>query len=190
VSHEIEDTYLSHLDLNGFCTIDNTLQGVAGDIRTIDTYSASGTAIDVAEGEGNTDSIATTLTPQKYQVKCAQAWFRYSDEALMRDPVAVQTGLGQLGIAMFNKVNADFMGELKKLSTIYTATEWDIDLFGGSGTTIMAAEQNGRVAFVMEYDPKFVDVIIRRWEEFTGGKAELVSKTTPRDNNGHHQTIK
>lgn len=65
-----------------------------------------------------------------------------------------------------------------------------LDLFGGSGTTIMAAEQNGRVAYVMEYDPKFVDVIIRRWEEFTGGKAELVSKTTPRDNNGHHQTTK
>lgn len=52
--------------------------------------------------------------------------------------------------------------------------EWDMDLLGGSGTTIMAAEQNGRVAFVMEYDPKFVDVIIRRWEEFTGRKAELV----------------
>ena len=49
-----------------------------------------------------------------------------------------------------------------------------LDLFGGSGTTVMAAEQNGRVAYVMEYDPKFVDVIIRRWEEFTGGKAELV----------------
>lgn len=65
-----------------------------------------------------------------------------------------------------------------------------LDLFGGSGTTIMAAEQNGRVAYVMEYDPKFVDVIIRRWEEFTGGKAELVSKTTPRDSNGHHQTTK
>lgn len=65
-----------------------------------------------------------------------------------------------------------------------------LDLFGGSGTTIMAAEQNGRVAFVMEYDPKFVDVIIQRWEEFTGGKAELVSKATPRDSNGHHQTTK
>lgn len=53
-------------------------------------------------------------------------------------------------------------------------------------TRVMAAEQNGRVAYVMEYDPKFVDVIIRRWEEFTGGKAELISKTTPHDSNGHH----
>ena len=43
-----------------------------------------------------------------------------------------------------------------------------LDLFGGSGTTIMACEQNGRVGYVMEYDPKYVDVIINRWENFTG----------------------
>lgn len=67
-----------------------------------------------------------------------------------------------------------------------------LDLFGGSGTTVMAAEQNGRVAYVMEYDPKFVDVIIRRWEEFTGGKVELVRerKTTQRDISRHDATTK
>lgn len=46
-----------------------------------------------------------------------------------------------------------------------------LDLFGGSGTTIMACEQNDRHAYVMEYDPKYVDVIISRWEQFTGKKA-------------------
>ena len=46
-----------------------------------------------------------------------------------------------------------------------------LDLFGGSGTTIMAAEQNGRVCRMMELDPKYVDVIIKRWETFTGEKA-------------------
>lgn len=46
-----------------------------------------------------------------------------------------------------------------------------LDLFGGSGTTLIAAEQNGRNAFVMEYDERFVDVIIERWERFTGQKA-------------------
>lgn len=50
-----------------------------------------------------------------------------------------------------------------------------LDLFGGSGTTIMAAEQNGRNGFVMEFDPKFVDVIIDRWEKFTGEKAVLLN---------------
>lgn len=51
-----------------------------------------------------------------------------------------------------------------------------LDLFGGSGTTIMACEQNGRNACVMEYDPKYADVIIKRWEDFTGKKAELISE--------------
>lgn len=50
-----------------------------------------------------------------------------------------------------------------------------LDLFGGSGTTIVACEQNGRTAYSMEYDPKYVDVIIKRWETLTGGKAELIN---------------
>lgn len=46
-----------------------------------------------------------------------------------------------------------------------------LDLFNGSGTTIMACEQNGRRAFCMELDPKYVDAAIDRWEKFTGQKA-------------------
>lgn len=49
-----------------------------------------------------------------------------------------------------------------------------LDLFGGSGTTMIAAEQLGRKAFLMEYDPHYCDVIIDRWEKFTGRKAELI----------------
>ena len=51
-----------------------------------------------------------------------------------------------------------------------------LDLFGGSGTTIMACEQNGRNACVMEYDPRYVDVIIERWEQYTGKKAVLLTE--------------
>ena len=51
-----------------------------------------------------------------------------------------------------------------------------LDLFGGSGTTIMACEQNGRCAYTMEYDPKYVDVIIDRWEQFTGKKAVRINE--------------
>jgi DNA modification methylase len=49
-----------------------------------------------------------------------------------------------------------------------------LDLFGGSGSTLIGAEQTGRKAFVMELDPKYCDVIVRRWEDFTGKKAELL----------------
>ena len=51
-----------------------------------------------------------------------------------------------------------------------------LDLFGGSGTTLIACEQNGRKSYTMELDPKYVDVIINRWEELTGLEAELVEE--------------
>ncbi len=43
-----------------------------------------------------------------------------------------------------------------------------LDSFGGSGTTLIAAEKNGRVARLMELDPKYCDVIVKRWQDFTG----------------------
>lgn len=46
-----------------------------------------------------------------------------------------------------------------------------LDLFGGSGSTLIACEQLNRKCYTMEYDPKFVDVIVDRWETFTGEKA-------------------
>jgi site-specific DNA-methyltransferase (adenine-specific) len=48
-----------------------------------------------------------------------------------------------------------------------------LDSFGGSGTTMIAAEKNGRVGYLMELDPKYCDVIVKRWENFTGKTAIL-----------------
>ena len=50
-----------------------------------------------------------------------------------------------------------------------------LDLFGGSGTTIIAAEQLNRKCYMMELDPHYCDVIIARWEKLTGNKAERIS---------------
>ena len=46
-----------------------------------------------------------------------------------------------------------------------------LDSFGGSGTTLIAAEKNGRTALLMELDPRYCDVIVKRWQEFTGKQA-------------------
>lgn len=56
-----------------------------------------------------------------------------------------------------------------------------IDLFGGSGSTLIACEQTERKCCTMELDPKYVDVIIDRWEQFTGEKAVLL--------NGHNEDV-
>jgi DNA modification methylase len=50
-----------------------------------------------------------------------------------------------------------------------------LDLFGGSGSTLIAAEQTGRKAHLMEIDPLYCDVILQRWEKFTGRNAERVA---------------
>ena len=51
-----------------------------------------------------------------------------------------------------------------------------LDLFGGSGSTLIACEQLSRTCYMMELDPKYCDVIIKRWETLTGKKAELEKK--------------
>ena len=65
------------------------------------------------------------------------------------------------------------------------------DPFCGSGSTLIAAEETGRRAFTMEIAPVYCDVIIQRWEQFSGGRAELIaaadeelSKNTPADATG------
>lgn len=51
-----------------------------------------------------------------------------------------------------------------------------LDLFGGSGSTLIACEQLDRTCYMMELDPKYCDVIIKRWEKFTGEKAVLINE--------------
>ena len=51
-----------------------------------------------------------------------------------------------------------------------------LDLFGGSGSTLIACEQTGRRCRMMELDPKYVDVIIHRWQDFTGQQATLITE--------------
>ena len=50
-----------------------------------------------------------------------------------------------------------------------------LDLFGGTGTTLIAAEQFNRTCYMMELDPRYCDIILDRWEKFTGENAEVIN---------------
>jgi DNA modification methylase len=54
-----------------------------------------------------------------------------------------------------------------------------LDPFAGSGTTLIAAESTGRMARVLELDPRYCDVIVKRWEQLTGRQAERKPKGQP-----------
>jgi DNA modification methylase len=64
--------------------------------------------------------------------------------------------------------------ELAKRVMANHTVETVLDLFGGSGSTLIAAQQTNRTCYMMELDPKYCDVIIQRWEKLTGQKAELL----------------
>lgn len=59
------------------------------------------------------------------------------------------------------------------------ANDLVLDIFGGSGSTLIACEKNQRTCHLMELDPKYCDVIVDRWETFTGKKAKLLTNENP-----------
>lgn len=71
--------------------------------------------------------------------------------------------------------NATFSVEFASHFIRNFAKESVLDQFGGTGTTLIACEQLGRTCYMMELEPKYIDVIIERWEQFTGEKAILLN---------------
>jgi hypothetical protein len=104
-----------------------------------------------------------------HKTKCSPAWYGPSNEKTVWElkkeprndfhPTQKPVGLPERAIQNSSKQGDEIL-----------------DLFGGSGSTLIACEKIGRHARLMELDPKYCDVIVKRWEDFTGKKAELVTE--------------
>ena len=129
LSNEIEDQYNSHLDLQNFCTVDNTLEGTAGMLRKIHVYKATDGTEKLARGEGNTKSISVGYTEKEYRILLAQNRFQYYDEEAMTDPMVVTTGTRHAGIDLFNTANADIFAEFNKATLEVAASAFDFAAF-------------------------------------------------------------
>lgn len=129
LSNTVEDQFNSHLDLQQFCTIDNSLEGVAGMKRVIHTYRATNGTEKLTVGQGNTKSIEVSYTPKDYEIALAQNNFKWYDEHAMTDPMLVPTGMKHIGTDMFNTVQADIYGEFAKTGIEVPATTPDFDAF-------------------------------------------------------------
>lgn len=129
LENTIEDQYNSHLDLMHFCTVDNSLVGVAGDTKKIRVYSASNGTEKLAMGSGNTKNIEVGYADKQYTILLAQNRFPYYDEELMRDPLVVDTGVRHMTTDMFNTVQADIFAEFNKASRTVSATVFDFNAF-------------------------------------------------------------
>lgn len=129
LANEIEDQFDSHLDLARFCTIDKSLEGVAGMKKVINRYSATDGTEKLAMGAGNTKSIETSFTPVEYEILLAQNRFQYFDEEAMKDPIAIETGIRHMGTDMFNTEMADIFAEFNKATLAVEASTPDFAAF-------------------------------------------------------------
>lgn len=129
LSNEIEDQFNSHLDLQQFCTVDNSLVGTAGMTRKINRYSATSATQKLAMGDGNTQSIEVTYSPFEYKILMAQNRFEYYDEQEMTDPMLVPVGVRHMGTDMFNTVNADIFAEFNKATQVVVVSALGFDAF-------------------------------------------------------------
>ena len=129
LSNTVEDQYNSHLDLQQFCTIDNSLEGVAGMKRVIHTYRATNGTEKLTVGQGNSKSIEVSYTPVEYEIALAQNRFVWNDEHAMTDPMLVPVGMKHAGTDMFNTVQGDIYGEFSKTNIEVPATAPDFDAF-------------------------------------------------------------
>ena len=121
LANEIEDQYNSKLDLVRFCTVDNSLVGVAGDTKKINVYRATNGTEKLAMGQGNIKNIEVSYTPEQYTIQLAQNRFPYYDEEVMVDPMVVPVGLRHMATDMFNTVQADIFAEFNKATlAVYT----------------------------------------------------------------------
>ena len=129
LSNEVEDQYNSHLNLQSFCTVDDSLVGEAGMKRKINVYQATDGVEVLGMGEGNTKSIEVTYAEKEYEILMAQNRFDYYDEQAMTDPMLVPVGTRHMGTDMYNHANADIFAEFKKATLAHTASAFDFAAF-------------------------------------------------------------
>lgn len=129
LSNEVEDQYNSHLNLQSFCTVDDSLVGEAGMKRKINVYQATDGVEVLGMGEGNTKSIEVSYAEKEYEILMAQNRFDYFDEQAMTDPMLVPVGTRHMGTDMYNHVNADIFAEFKKATLAHTASAPDFAAF-------------------------------------------------------------
>ena len=129
LSNEVEDQFNSHLNLQQFCTVDNSLVGTAGMERKINVYRATSGTEKLEMGKGNTKSIEVSYTPESYRIQMAQNKFEYYDEQEMTDPMLVPVGTRHMGTDMFNTVNGDIYAEFKKATMIVLTDKYNFASF-------------------------------------------------------------
>lgn len=129
LENKVETLLSTAIDMNSYMTQDSSLTQSAGMTKTVNTYKATGSVEELAQGEGNTASFEVSFTPSEYTVKTTQGKFVYFDEEEMKDPKVVEVGLKGMSEAMVNDLTSKAIAEYSKatLSAKYaTVINFDV----------------------------------------------------------------
>ena len=129
LENKLKDQLETKLSMLDYVTVDDTLVESAGMTKKVNVYKASGAAQDVAEGEGNTESIEMSYTPAEYKVGTTQARFVYTDEDAMSDPYMVDAGISKLAESLVNALSKKVNDEYWHATEYVTASSIDFGTF-------------------------------------------------------------
>ena len=133
-----KDLLLTSVNTRNLMTIDSELSQTAGMTKTINVYTYTGTAEELAVGEGNTNRGSIAYEGKDYEVKMVQQAFDYFDEDFMKDNTIVDNMVKGANQVMVNKMTSDFIGELAKakLSSTFTTFGYEAIVDGISALNI------------------------------------------------------
>ena len=112
IEAKAKDILTTQINARSMMTIDTSLTQNAGMVRTINTYTYTGAAEEVAAGSGNSTRGSIAYVGKDYTVKMVQQAFDYLDEDFMKDPVIVDFGIKGATSVMTNKMTSDFYSAL------------------------------------------------------------------------------
>ena len=158
LSNEVEDQYNSHLNLQQFCTVDNSLVGTAGMLRKINVYKATDGTEKLTMGVGNSKSIEVGYTEKEYRILLAQNRFKYYDEQEMTDPMLVPVGVRHMGTDMFNTVNGDIYGEFGKATQVVVTSAFNFDCFADAQSVLNIENVEGVSLFAFVCAADMADI--------------------------------
>jgi hypothetical protein len=122
-----KDLLTTSVNTRNLMTVDTSLTANAGMTKTINVYTYTGTAEEVAAGAGNTNRGAISYVGKDYTVKMVQQAFDYTDEDFMKDNTIVDNMLKGANQVMVNKMTADFVEECKSANITHNAATLGYD---------------------------------------------------------------
>lgn len=121
IEAKAKDLLTTQVNARNLMTVDNSLAQEAGMTKTINVYTYTGEAEEVAAGEGNSNRGSISYVGRDYTVKYVQQTFDYQDEDFMKDNTIVDNMVKGASQVMVNKMTSDFVAEAKKASVTHEA---------------------------------------------------------------------